>query len=287
MPRMWIVDCFMLDAESAAKYELPFAYLDEHVRKMREQKPRSWYRAQWWQLYAQRPEMRKALDGLTRFIVTARVSKHRLFAWQTTPISPDCQLIVFARSDDLFFGILHSRFHEVWALRMGTRLETRPRYTPTTCFETFPFPPGVLTDTRQATPDTLFPGIAAAARELNQLRENWLNPSDWTRTETLEFPGTVGGPWDRYIDPATVEDRGSFKVGTVRYPRIVPRDANCAAKLKKRTLTNLYNERPAWLAAIHDRLDAAVAAAYGWPSNLPNDTILEKLLELNLANGAE
>ena len=52
-------------------------------------------------------------------------------------------------------------------------------------------------------------------------------------------------------------------LGTVRYPRLEPRDADCAAKLKKRTLTNLYNERPAWLDLAHKKLDAAVAAADG------------------------
>jgi len=124
--------------------------------------------------------------------------------------------------------------------------------------------------------------IAAAAKELNELREGWLNPPDWTRTEMLEFPGTVGGPWGRYIDPATVEDRGSFKVGTVRYPRLVPRDAACAARLKDRTLTKLYNACPAWQADCHARLDAAVAAAYGWPADLPDDAMLERLLALNL-----
>jgi hypothetical protein len=62
-----------------------------------------------------------------------------------------------------------------------------------------------------------------------------------------------------------------------------PRDADCAAKLKKRTLTNLYNERPAWLDLAHKKLDAAVAAAYGWPAEL----ILEKLLALNLERAAE
>jgi hypothetical protein len=108
----------------------------------------------------------------------------------------------------------------------------------------------------------------------------------------LEFPGTVGGPWDRYIDPATAEDRGpaspssgaasGFKVGMVKYPRLVPRDADCAAKLKKRTLTNLYNERPAWLDHAHRKLDEAVAAAYGWPVDLTDEQILERLLALNL-----
>ncbi len=205
--------------------------------------------------------------------------------WVSPEILCDSAVVAFARSDDLFFGVLHSRFHEVWALKLGTRLETRPRYTPTTCFETFPFPPGVIPEPAVVPSDTPLAAIAAVARELNQLREGWLNPPDWTRTETLEFPGTVGGPWERYIDPATVEDRGAFKVGTVRYPRIVPRDADCAARLKDRTLTKLYNARPAWLAACHDRLDAAVAAAYGWPADLPDDDILERLLALNLAAG--
>jgi len=269
----WIIDFFEMTEMEAARYETPFAYVTEHVKKARDATPRSWYRAEWWQHYAQRPEMRKALDGLNCFIVTPRVAKHRLFSWQAAPTNPDCQLIVFARSDDYFFGVLHSRFHEVWALELGTQLETRPRYTPTTCFETFPFP--------EADPER-DAAIAAAAKELNELREGWLNPPDWTRTETLEFPGTVGGPWDRYIAPATVEDRRDFKVGTVRYSRLVPRDAACAARLKERTLTKLYNVRPAWLADCHARLDAAVAAAYGWPADLTDDAILERLLTLNL-----
>jgi hypothetical protein len=67
-----------------------------------------------------------------------------------------------------------------------------------------------------------------------------------------------------------------------RYPRLVPKDADCAAQLKKRTLTNLYNERPTWLALAHEKLDAAVAAAYGWPATLTDEQILERLLQLNL-----
>jgi hypothetical protein len=300
---MWIIDYFQLSEEDARKYELPFAYVLEHVKKARDAKPRTWYRAEWWQLYAQRPDMRKALTEKTGFIVTPRVSKHRLFTCLSQPINPDCQLIVFARSDDLFFGILHSRFHEVWARAQGTQLREKEsgfRYTPTTCFETFPFPP--TPSLRRACPPVqtnqhgqdahatqnavatahIHSAIAEAARELNELRENWLNPHEWTRTETLEFPGTVGGPWDRYIDPATIASRGTFKIGTVRYPRLVPRDADCEARLKTRTLTKLYNERPAWLAACHEKLDTAVAAAYGFPPDLPDEQILEKLLELNL-----
>ena len=122
-------------------------------------------------------------------------------------------------------------------------------------------------------------------KELNELREHWLNPPEWTETRTLEFPGSVSGPWARYVDPKTVD--AETGVGTVRYPRLEPRDADCAAKLKKRTLTNLYNERPAWLDNAHKKLDAAVAAAYGWPADLSDEQILEKLLALNLERAAE
>jgi hypothetical protein len=119
----------------------------------------------------------------------------------------------------------------------------------------------------------------------NELRERWLNPPEWTQTHTLTFPGSAAGPWARYVDAQTVEPQTG--IGTVRYPRVEPRDADCAAKLKKRTLTNLYNERPAWLALAHEKLDAAVAAAYGWPADMSDDEILSRLLELNLARAAE
>ncbi len=276
------VDFFKRSVEDAALYQKPFAHVTEVVKPLRDKGKREGRRLRWWQHGETGDAMRVALVGLPRYVATTRVAKHRLFTWLSCNTLPDSALIIFARSDDLFFGVLHSRFHEVWALRMGTRLETRPRYTPTTCFETFPFPPGVL-DPGTPTP-AKHAAIAAAAKELNELRENWLNPPEWTRTETLEFPGTVGGPWDRYIAPATVADRGAFKVGTVRYPRIVARDADCAARLKDRTLTKFYNQRPAWLATCHAKLDAAVAAAYGWPADLTDDAILERLLALNLAS---
>ncbi len=114
--------------------------------------------------------------------------------------------------------------------------------------------------------------IAESARELNDLREGWLNPPEWTREEVLEFPGTPGGPWSPYIAPGT---------NTVRYPRIVPKDDASAALLKKRTLTNLYNERPTWLDLAHQKLDAAVFAAYGWDPAMTDADLLSALLALN------
>jgi type II restriction/modification system DNA methylase subunit YeeA len=211
--------------------------------------------------------MRRLLAPLPRFLATLTVSKHRLFVWFEAPTLPDHQLIIFARADDYFFGILHSRLHEVWALKLGTRLETRPRYTPTTCFETFPLPnPNPAQE--QA--------IADAAKEMDALRNNWLNPPEWTKEEILEFPGSVNGPWARYV--VNPNDRG---IGAARYRRLVPKDEPGARLLAKRTLTNLYNARPDWLKLAHQKLDEAVFAAYGWCPDLTDEELLANLLALN------
>ena len=179
-------------------------------------------------------------------------------------ILPDCQLVVTARDDDTTFGILHSRFHELWSLRLCSWLGVGndPRYTPSTTFETFPFPEGLTPDIPAAAyaADPRAIAIAKAAASLNALREAWLNPPDLVTIVPEVVPG---------------------------YPdRILPKDAAAAAILKKRTLTNLYNERPAWLANAHTALDAAVAAAYGWPATLTDEQILERLFTLNQERAA-
>lgn len=315
----WIVD-FGSDVplEVATRYEDPFAKVKRDVLLKRSTVKRKSYRDYWWIHAEPCDEMRRMIHPLSRFLVTTTISKHRVFAWLSGPTLPDHQLVAFGRDDDYFFGVLQSHAHEIWALKLGTRLETRPRYTPTTCFETFPFPfPDDLEASRPklppepplpvpnpveaemlaakyysaketpppyqpapATPEEHRAAIAAAATELNELRELWLNPPGWMETRTLEFPGSRSGPWARYVDLKTVDVETG--VGTVRYPRLEPRDADCAAKLKKRTLTNLYNECPAWLDLAHKKLDAAVAAAYGWPADLSDEQLLERLLALNL-----
>jgi len=140
---MFIVNFGVERTESdCAKYESPFAHVLAQVKPERVKNKRELYARYWWRHVEARPGMLAALKPLPRFITTVAVSKHRLFGWMEAPTLPDHQLFAFARDDDYFFGLLHSRFHEVWALKLGTRLETRPRYTPTTCFETFPYPSG-------------------------------------------------------------------------------------------------------------------------------------------------
>src|SRR5207247_1066150 len=108
----------------------------EHVKPERDKNNRAAYKDRWWVHVEARPAMLKALSPVSRFIVTPTVAKHRLFFWAQSPTLPDHQLIVVARDDDYTFGVLHSRPHQLWGLRQGTSLEDRPRYTPTTTFET-------------------------------------------------------------------------------------------------------------------------------------------------------
>ncbi len=145
----WIVDFgWTMEEREAALYESPFQYAKTHVHAMRQGNRIEEHRLRWWRHLRPRQELREALGGLSRYIATPRVAKHRLFVWLDSSILPDSALIAVAREDDTTFGILHSRFHEAWSLRMGTWLGkgNDPRYTPTTTFETFPFPDGLSPD---------------------------------------------------------------------------------------------------------------------------------------------
>jgi type II restriction/modification system DNA methylase subunit YeeA len=259
----WVIDYGTDMSESAAAlFETPFSHIEQLVKPVRAELRRKGHREIWWIHGESRPGMRKALKGLKRFIATPRVSKHRIFVWFVASTVPDSAIYAIARDDDTTFGILHSSFHELWSLRMGTSLEDRPRYTPSTTFETFPFPEG-LTPNIPAADYAAAPlaiKIGTAAARLNELRENWLNPADLVD----RVPEVVQG-----------------------YPdRILPKDDNAAKELKKRTLTNLYNARPAWLDNAHKALDEAVAESYGWGNDwraglLTEDEILARLFMLN------
>ncbi len=255
----WIVD-FGWDMKDtdAALYEAPFAHVREHVWPMRQRNRREAYRVNWWRHVEPRQGMWRALEGLPRYIATPRVAKHRLFVWVDAPICPDSATIVIARDDDVAFGILHSRFHEAWSLRLGTWLGkgNDPRYTPTTTFETFPFPDGLSPDIPAAdyADDPRAVAIGEAARRLVELRDRWLNPPEWVEWVDEPVPG---------------------------YPkRPVARDQAAAKELKARTLTALYNARPQWLADAHTTLDAAVAAAYGWDAVIAQEEVLRNMLAL-------
>jgi type II restriction/modification system DNA methylase subunit YeeA len=250
----WIID-FGIDMleEEAVLYEAPFQYVLMHVQPSRMNKRDSKARTRWWLHQGSRAEMRAALKHLTRFIATSRVAKYRLFIWLPTKVLPDSRVYAVARNDNATFGVLHSKVHELWSLATCSwhGVGNDPTYNAASCFETFPFPTGLL---HSPDPDGQFPAIAQAAIRLNQLREAWCNPPEWVDLVPEIVPG---------------------------YPlRVIPK-AEHVAELKQRTLTALYNQRPAWLIAAHRVLDETVALAYGWPVDLADEEILQHLLALN------
>tara|TARA_R110002096_G_scaffold173781_7_gene348757 strand:- start:138742 stop:141795 length:3054 start_codon:yes stop_codon:yes gene_type:complete len=256
---MWLID-FGLERElqTASLYEAPMHYVELKIKPSRIKNRRATYAKYWWIHNEPRPAMRSAISNLPRKLATLHVSKYRLFIWLPNETLPDHQLIAYARSDDYFFGTLHSTIHELWARRQGTQLreaESGFRYTPTTCFETFPLPwsPGH----EPANGDPLRPlhdAIGACAATLNEQRERWLNPPEWVQPIADRIDAE-----DDFADVLAISGEEAQRL--IRQSAI---DAACAKdpKLKKRTLTNLYNERPTWLKLAHKALDEAVIAAY-------------------------
>ncbi len=255
----WIVNFSKLPELEASYYELPFDYLTINVKPFRLLSASKSEKNYWWRLARGASAMFKSISKLSRYIVTLETSKHKIFTYVDSRIMPDKNLVVISRDDDTTLGVLSSKYHELWSLRVGSSLEDRPRYTLTTTFYTFPFPDGLTPNLPAATyaDDPRAKDIAAAARRLDELRQAWLNPPDLVEIVPEVVPG---------------------------YPdRILPKSDEAAAILKKRTLTNLYNARPAWLASAHAGLDAAVAAAYGWPADITTEEALARLFVLNQA----
>ena len=230
--KMYIIDFGVdMSEDDAALYEAPFEYIRKNVKPELERK--NVMRPKWWLHERSRPEMRQRLRPLSRFIATVLVAKHRIFVYLTTDILPDSRIVVITRDDDYFLGVLQSRVHEVWSLAVCTFIGkgNDPCYNSSRTFDTFPFPypPGT-----EPTESPQVQAIAAAAKRLDTLRQNWLNPENAPPTE-----------------------------------------------LRTRTLTALYNARPAWLNAAHAALDTAVLAAYGFAPDLHGDALLAALLTLN------
>jgi methylase of polypeptide subunit release factors len=255
---VWIIDFRSMPKERAAQYEAPFEYVTKYLKPKRANNRDRQRREKWWLMGRSGEDYRKAAARVKRQIFTPRVAKHRIFVWVSTRVFPDSAVVAIAREDDYFFGVLHSKLHEVWSLRMGTWLGkgNDPRYTPTTTFETFPFPwsPG-----EEDTDSPAHRAISAAAQQLDRERSAWLDMGGKHRTLTNLYNALVA-----YREQT---DRQRDMPGGVK-----PEAWEFAPRL----------------AELHDTLDRAVCDAYGWPHTILDDEeeILRRLLALNLARAA-
>jgi hypothetical protein len=206
------------------------------------------YAAQWWLFGKPRPELRKALRGVERYIATVETAKHRVFQFLPMDVVPDNMLVCIAVDDAYLLGILSSRFHVPFALASGARLGVGddPRYSKTRCFDPFPFPADV--------PEPLKARIRAEAEALDRLRKRVLAAhDDLTLTKLYNV-------------------LEALKAG--RALTEAERD------LHDRGLVTLIRQH-------HDAIDAAVAEAYGWPDSLDDEAIITRLVALNKARAAE
>ncbi|MBV5322899.1 MAG: class I SAM-dependent DNA methyltransferase, partial [Ilumatobacteraceae bacterium] len=252
------IDTFGFD-ESTLQHDAPaiWQWLHIRVKPDRDQNPRRSRRENWWRYGEDHPRVRGAIAGLPRFIVTVVTSKHRVFQFLDKSILPDQTLVVFGLNDAFHLGVLSSRLHEIWALATGSRLGVGndPRYNKTRCFETFPFP----TDATGLTPN-LRQTIASIAERIDTHRKQVLSASGASKEVTLTGLYNVIQAL-KEGRPLTVKEKSIHSQGLVSV-----------------------------LKELHDELDAAVLAAYGW-SDLNGAThspeLLGRLLSLNAQRAAD
>ena len=259
-----VIDLHGLTADDVRQgFPTVYQHLLERVKPERDLNPRPKRRDFWWRFAEDQPRLRFSLEGLPRYIATGQVSKHRVFQWLDGSILPDDKLIAIASGDALHMGVLTSGVHVVWALASGGTLEDRPVYSKSTCFEPFPFP----SDDTGLTPE-LTTCIRALAEQLDAHR----------KTQQAAHPDlTLTGIYNvleklRHGEPLTAKDKLIHELGLVSV-----------------------------LKSLHDELDAAALAAYGW-SDLGAaladhahaearaaavDELLQRLVALNARRAAE
>jgi len=147
MPSRYVIDFGTASLEEAAKSPALLDIVRRDVKPERAGKGRHFERL-WWQFAWPRPEMRAAIAGQVRFIASTATGKRLLMSWQDASVCPSNATVVFAFDDDYSMGVLLSRAHDAWAWARSSTLETRLRYTPSSAFETFPFPDPVSPDAR-------------------------------------------------------------------------------------------------------------------------------------------
>jgi SAM-dependent methyltransferase len=235
------------DEEVRSRFPRVYQHVVDRVKPERDTNNEPYRRQNWWKFGRTHTELRSAISGLDRFIVTVETSKHRIFEFLPGDHLPDNKLVAVATDDAAVLGVLSSAIHVVWAIRAGGWLGVGndPVYVKQDCFDRFPFP--VATDTQAAT-------IRALAEELDGLRKRVLEEHAFltmTKLYNVRDKLLKGEPLDE-------SDRAIHEAGSV----------------------GVIHE-------LHQRIDRAVADAYGWPADLSDEDILTRLVALNAERAEE
>ncbi|MCF6432941.1 DNA methyltransferase [Leisingera sp. MMG026] len=245
---LWVVDFFGLD-EHEVKTDFPQAYqmIYDLVRPEREQNNRAAYRERWWQFGENVHAVRKALDGLPRYLGTVYTAKHRVFQFIPAETLVDATINIIAKDDAAVLSILSSTQHIVWSLAAGSRLGVGndPRYNKSRCFDPFPFPD--LTDPQKIQLRSLGEELDAHRKRQQATHPKLTLTQIYNVLEKLRAGEVIEG-----------KDKEIYDQGLIGI-----------------------------LRDLHDQIDAAVADAYGWPVDLSDEDILMRLVDLNKERVAE
>jgi hypothetical protein len=244
----YVIDFFGLTLEEArAQAPELLARVIDLVKPERDANRRESYKRNWWVFGEPRRLMRPALSELSRFIVTVRTARHRIFQFVAKDVIAESKLVVIATDDAYVLGVLSSRLHVNFSNETGGWLGVGndSTYNHADCFNKFPFP--AASEQQKARICEL--GEALDAHRKRQQTEH----PQLTITEMYNVLEKL-----RRSEPLTDRERVTHEQGLVSV-----------------------------LKQIHDDLDAAVADAYGWPQTLTDEEILERLVRLNAERAAE
>jgi hypothetical protein len=235
---------------------------------------RQTYKENWWVFGEPRRELRPALVGLNRYIATVETMRHRVFQFLDASILPDNKLVVVPTDDAADLGVLSSRIHVVWAIRAGGWLGmgNDPVYVKSKVFDPFPFPD---------CDDTLKADIRAVAEELDAFRkERQREHPGLTLTQmynVLERLKAIEAAQRRPLpNPPPQAGEGASGAGRTAVPPLTADEE----RIKDAGLILILKE-------LHERLDALVFRAYGWPATLSGEEIVARLVALNHERAAE
>lgn len=239
---LMVIDLFGLD-EGTVRTLFPEVYqhLYSHVRPERQKNRRSVYREYWWIFGEPRREIRSAIELNGRYIVTVDTARHRVFHFLNSEFICDDKVVLFAFDDAMILGILSSRIHTIWSLAQKTRLGQGNDPVYVKSLCFDPFPFPVISQLNLAP-------MRALAEELDATRKTALSENpDLTLTGLYNALEKL-----RQDTPLDDNDRGVVTRGRVLI-----------------------------LKELHERIDAAVFRAYGWPDTLTDAEIIERLVALN------
>jgi hypothetical protein len=247
-PNEYVIDLFGLSEEKVRR-KVPSLYqkVRDRVKPEREENNRESYREMWWVFGEPRTNFRDATENLERYIATPRTSRNRIFLFLDADVIPESEIVAFALDDAYFLGVLSSRIHVTWALGQKVALGVGNDPRYNNTEAFDPFPFPVATDDERAT-------IRELGEQLDQHRKERLDAHDDLTMTAL-------------YNVLTKERRGE--------------DLNEEEReIHEKGLVGVLKE-------LHDDLDASVARAYGWEPDLPEEEILQKLVDLNAERRAE